>query len=271
MSEKTSENPMVRRTVLYNLPGGDAVQVRRDLGFTGASGEALFLDLYRPKDHRAGSALPCVLIVAGYPDAGFERMVGCRFKDMGPVQSWARLIAASGIAVITYTNREPVSDAHALLRHVEGQTADLDLDLTRLGLWASSGNVPLALSLLMEKALPQATCAAFCYGLTLDLEGRTAIADAARQFRFANPAAGKTVGDLPGQAPLFLARAGRDEVPGLNDSMDRFIAAALGGNLALTVTNHPEGPHAFDLLHDSAMTRHIVIQLLEFLKAQLLA
>jgi hypothetical protein len=45
-------------------------------------------------------------------------------------------------------------------------------------------------------------------------------------------------GTLP---PLFIARAGRDAVPLLNDALDRFVAAAVAANAPLTLVNHPTG------------------------------
>jgi acetyl esterase/lipase len=214
--------------------------------------------------------VPAVVIVAGYPDAGFEKMLGCKFKDMGSSTSWGRLIAASGMAAITYTNREPEADLHAVLAHVRSHSEELGIDASRMGVWASSGNVPLALSLLMM-GLEHVKCAALCYGMTLDLDGSRWVADAAKQFGFANPCAGKSVDDLPRDVPLFLARAGKDAIPHLNDAMDRFVAHALARNLAVTLVNHPEAPHAFDLVDDSEMTREIVRRILGFLRFALLS
>ncbi|HEY2736806.1 MAG TPA: hypothetical protein VGK45_00285, partial [Thermoanaerobaculia bacterium] len=140
---------------------------------------------------------------------------------------------------------------------------------TRTGAWASSGNVPLALSLLLrDAAAPPLRCAALSYGFMLDLDGMTGTAEASRQFGFANPCAGKTLDDLASHAadtPLFLARAGKDQFPHLNDSIDRFVAGALARNLPVTLVNHPEGPHAFDLFLDTEMSREIIRQVLAFL------
>ena len=52
--------------------------------------------------------------------------------------------------------------------------------------------------------------------------------------------------------------------------LDRFVTAALSRNLPLTLVNHADGPHAFDLLHDSARTREIVGQVIAFLRFHLL-
>jgi acetyl esterase/lipase len=70
---------------------------------------------------------------------------------------------------------------------------------------------------------------------------------------------------------MFIARAGRDEMPHLNDSIDRFVEKALEANLPITLVNHPEGPHAFDLFDDSEASRNVIEQLLGFLRLHLVA
>jgi hypothetical protein len=105
----------------------------------------------------------------------------------------------------------------------------------------------------------------------LDSDGRTGVADAAAQFGFVNPCAGRSVEDLPDDIPLFLARAGLDRMPHLNDTLDRFIAQGLARNLPMTVVNHATGPHAFDLFDDSDTSREVVRQILAFLRFNLLS
>ncbi len=258
-----------RKTVLCRLPGDEAVTVRRDVVYASPGGADLTMDLYLPPGGTGGTPPPAVVLVAGYPDPGYEKFLGCRFKEMGSSVSWGRLLAASGMAAVAYTNRDPAADARALLGFLRGHAAELGIDGERLGLWASSANVPLALSLLMEPAGDRLKCAALCYGYMLDLDGSTNVAAAARTFRFANPAEGRGVDDLPRETPLFIARAGRDETPGLNETLDRFVAAALARNLPVTLVNHPDAPHAFDLLHDSETTREVIRRILAFLKHHL--
>jgi acetyl esterase/lipase len=268
MSDERRAGDIARRVVLYSLDGADAATVRRDVEYATTDAGPLTMDVYRPPGSSEDERLPCVVIVAGYPDAGFERFVGCKFKDMGSSVSWCRLLAASGLVAIAYANREPVADLHALLDYIRQSSAALGVDASRIGVWASSGNVPLALSLLME-GHEYLRCAALCYGLTLDLDGDTSVADAAGTFGFVNPTGGKSVEDLPAHVPLLLARAGRDEFPRLNEAMDRFVAAALACNLPITLVNHPTAPHAFDLVDDGDETRRVVRQVLAFLRSRL--
>ena len=52
------------------------------------------IDIYTPPD--GTRARGAVILVAGYPDAGFERIVGRKFKEMESNVAWAKRIAASG-------------------------------------------------------------------------------------------------------------------------------------------------------------------------------
>jgi hypothetical protein len=270
MTDPVEPNPIAVRPVLYTLPGLDTVTVRRGLAYRPDDPERV-ADLYYPPGFDGKTRLPAVVIVAGYPDAGFATMVGRGFKDMGSTVSWSRLIAASGMAAVAYTNREPVEDLQSLFGYLRDDAASLHLDPGRLGVWSSSGNVPLALSLLMAGSRHRLGCAALCYGIMLDSDGDHFVKDAAQTWRFVNPCEGKSIDDLARDVPIFVARAGRDAFAGLNATLDRFVAGALQRNLPVSLANHPSGPHAFDIMDASVTTRAIVRQILTFLEAHLLA
>ena len=270
MSQEALLERIRNARVVYEPPGAEAAVVRRDAEFVGADGRVCLMDLYSPPDSASGTLRPAVIIVAGYPDPGVEKRLSSRAKDIGSSQSWGRLLAASGMVAIAYANREPVADLQALLHHITRQAGSLGLDASRLGLWASSGNGPVALSRLAPGPQPPVSCVALCCPMTLDLDGDTAVADGARAFGYANPLAGKSVDDLRRDVPLFIARAGRDETPGLNRALDRFVTHALTRNLPLTLENHPAGPHAFDLFDPSAASCEVVRRLLTFLRFHLI-
>ena len=187
---------------------------------------------------------------------------------MGQYISWARLLAASGIVAITYENTEPVADASRVIEFIRESAADLGIDAGRIGIWSCSGNVPNALSLLCDINL---TCAVLYYGYMLDLDGTNDVADAAANFGFSNPCAGPSPTDLPKDVPLFLVRAGRDETPNLNRTIDQFVNGAMAGNLPVTLINHAEAPHAFDVTDDSNNTRAVIEATLAFLLTHLSA
>ena len=268
MSDATPHD-ITRKRVRYDEPPADSVDVRRDLEFPDAGGKPLLMDLYVPRSANR-RPLPVVVIVHGYPDEGFARMLGVRFKEMGACESWGRLIAAAGMAAVTYTNRIPAPGLEALLTHLLGHGAESGLDADRMGVFATSGHVPLALAALMQHGSAVFKCAALLYGYTLDLDDATEVADASRTFKFANPAQGRSMSDLPRDVPLLLVRAGQDTTPGLNQSADRFLLRALADDLPVTALNVPDAPHAFDLELDTAAARHAVRQVLRFLEAHLI-
>jgi acetyl esterase/lipase len=223
------------------------------------------MDLYYPAESTGRAASPAVVFVTGFPDAGAERMLGCRFKDMGSFVSWAQLVAVSGLVAVTYENRQPVEDAAAVLQHVRAHAARLGIDGRRIGIWSCSGHGPTALSLLMQRAATAVTCAVLYYPYTLDRPGDRGVADAASRVHFANACAAASVDDLLA-VPLFIARAGQDQMPGLNIALDHFLGAALARNLPVTFVNHATAPHAFDLFDDGDVSREIVRQTVAFLR-----
>ena len=270
MSQETQQVDISKKVVVYQMPGIDAVTVRRNVEYRTTDAGVLTMDIYSPPDSKSGARIPAVVVVAGYPDPGFQRVVGCKFKEMGWSISCGELAAASGLVAITYTNREPEADLQALLQYIRQNAASLGIDEKRIGVWASSGNVPLALSVLMQEVPEHLKCAVLCYGYMLDLDGFTGVADAARMYGFVNPCAGKSVDNLPKDVPLFIVRAGRDQMPHLNETIDGFLSKALSSNLPVTFVNHREAPHAFDLFHDSETSREIIRQILAFLRFHLL-
>jgi len=264
------QNDIKKKRVVYQIPGAEGVTVRQDIEYKTTEAGPLTMDIYYPPDWMSGDRLPAVVIVSGYSDLGFQKMLGCKFKEMGSYISWAQLTAASGMVAITYSALEPAVDIHALLHYVRNHAESLGMDENRIGVWACSGNVPNALSLLMQDAQNPIKCAVLCYGVMLDLERSTSSADSAKRFGFVNPSAGKSVSDLRQDIPLFIVRAGQDEMPNLNETLDRFVAAALSRNLPITVANHANAPHAFDLMHDSDTSREIIKQILLFMRFHLL-
>ena len=75
--------------------------------------------------------------------------------------------------------------------------------------------------------------------------------------------------DLRHDVATLVVRAGRDQMPGLNDALDPFVAEALALNLPITVINHASGPHAFDLFEETSTAREVVKQMLAFLRVHL--
>jgi acetyl esterase/lipase len=271
MSQEIQRHEITKKSVVYQIPGMDAATIRRNVEYRGTDADALTMDIYYPPDSKGEARIPAVVFVNGYPDPGFQKILGCKMKEMESYISWGQLAAASQLVAITYTTgTEPATDIHALLGYVRQNATVLSIDENKIGLWAASGNVPTALSVLMQEDRDYLKCAVQCYGCMLDLDVATSMSDAARQWGFAYPCAGKSVSDLPRDIPLFIVRAGQDEMPHLNETMDRFLSEALAYNLPITFVNHPTAPHAFDVMDDSETSREIIRQILAFMRFNLL-
>ena len=107
--------------------------------------------------------------------------------------------------------------------------------------------------------------AALLYGYMLD------VPEAAQQFGVGVPARGRKIDDLPRTVPLLVVRAGQDQTPLLNVSLDSFVSAALARDLPLTVINQPGAPHSVDLFDDSDASRATIRKILAFLAERLTA
>ena len=214
------------------------------------------MDIYLPSSS-TGTKPPVVVIVSGYPDPqGGLRSVGWHV-------SWARLLAASGVAVVIYGNLHPAADVHHVLSHLREHASALGIDAQRIGLLAASGHGPVALSVLMRDA--RLACAALLNAYTMDLDGSTYVANVAREYGCVDACAGKSVADLPAGVPLIFVRSGRDQFPGINEALDRVVASGLARNLPISLVNHHTGVHAFDLMEESELVRSIIRQVLAFL------
>lgn len=255
MTQPTRHEVTLKKAVLH-IPDMEALETRTS-EFAAADGNPLPIRTYHPAV--ADGPLPAVVLVEGYSDPRFSPFLGCSFIDMEWTISVAQLIAASGMVAVTYANREPAGDLGALLEHLRSNGRVLGIDSSRVGLWATSGNGPVALS-----ASPSAVCMVLSNTYTCDLTGATHVADAARTFGFAVPPGC----ELP-RVPTLVIRSGKDEMPGLNESLDRFVAKATALNAPITVAHHPDAPHSFELFHDSEESRRILRQALMFLRSTL--
>lgn len=215
-----SRHEVATRRVLYEIPGMRSIQPRHE------TLNGLPLAVYES----TGGSAAVVILLEGYPDVGFQQHVGCRFMDMEWTISMAQLIAASGMTAITHANRDPKTDAIALIEHVKAAHG-------KAGIWATSGHAPVAL-----EAAQHATCGVF-----------------------SNPVTGDVCPDIP----IFVVRSGRDETAGLNTALDAFVARAIAANRPVTLVNYPDAPHAFELFLDTKETRRILRQGLDFLRVHL--
>ena len=262
----------VNRPVVYRMPEADTAKVRVNISYKkDPTADFLRMDLYTPAN--AKSVLPIVILIHG----GVESDDPLRPKDWGFYKSWGRLIAASGMAAVTFNHRvgfpdpnleQGSRDVEDLIGFVRTHSDEWGLDRNRICLAAYSAGGPM-LSMAMRDRPPYIRCLVGFYPF-LDIQESALHKKylTAQQLTEFSPIhyLAQDAATLP---PIFVARAGRDQIPDLEPGLDRFIAEAVRHNIALEFMNHPHGVHSFDSLSDDDRSREIVKAAIEFIKAHL--
>jgi acetyl esterase/lipase len=264
---------IVNMPVVYKVPGMERVKVRQDLNYKGSDANPLLkMDVYTPPGLAANERRPVVLFIHG--GTGAEN----RPKDLGIYVSWGRLVAASGMVGVTFTHRlgypkpllaEAASDVTDAINYVRANADSLNIDKDRICLVAYSAGGPM-LSLAMRDAPAYVRCLVAFYAFMdiqqSDLHRQHETPEMVKKFSPINYLA-TNAGKI---APLFIARAGRDQIPTMNDSIDRFIREAIDKNAAIDFANHPQGVHGFDNQNDDARSREIIRRVIDFMRTHLL-
>ena len=268
---RRSMREIVMMPVVYSIPGMDRVKVQKGLKYTSVNNPYLLMDVYTPPNLAKGERRPAVLFIHG--GAGAENTP----KDWGIYISWGKLIAASGMVGITFTHRlgypkpllaESAQDVTDAINYVRAHADALNVDKERICLAAYSAGGPM-LSLAMRDKPSFVRCLVAFYAF-MDIQQSELHRnnETPAMVRAFSPISylGEDAGKLP---PIFIARAGRDEVPTMNDSIDRFIREAISKNATIDVANHPQGVHGFDNQTDDERSREIIRRVIDFMKTHL--
>lgn len=259
-----------RRAVVMTRPGMEDAEIVRDLRYTDAPGEHLRMDIYRPPGLAAGERRPAVVFIhGGGPD-------GVPFTEMGLFRSMGRLVTTFGLTGVTFTARIGYPDTHlalagadvaAALAHVRAEAAGFGVDPERLALFAVSGGGPMLTPYLRDA--PAFVRALVAYYPILAIEGVAPYRNAESAETLAAWCPLRQVAEPGRKAPLYLARAGADAVPGLLVGLDRFVSVALAQDYPLTLANNPGAPHGFELAEATPRTLEILDETFAFLQRRL--
>jgi acetyl esterase/lipase len=251
-----------RRPIVLSVPGMDRVVVHSNLLYTQVDDPLVRMDVYVPPDLQAEERRPIVMLVHGGVPTSLP------VKDMGAYRSWGRLLAAQGMVAVTFTHRlrwpfsqlqESAADVRAAIDFARANASKFNANPDRMCIAAYSAGGPL-LTVALQDEGRYVRCQLGIYPL-VDAQGY-GIPDEAK---FAL----KTYVDKPSFPPLFLARAGRDAIPTLNARLDAFIGSAIAANAPVTIVNHPNGEHGFDVANDDQRSREIIRAAVEFMKTHL--
>jgi acetyl esterase/lipase len=268
--QKTFEE-IVNAPLVLTKAGTERVLVTTDLRYhPGVNDPNLLMDVYSPLV-KTGERRPVLMFIHG--GAGSES----RPKDWGIYKGWGRLAGASGLVGVTFTHRlgfpkpnlaESGADVAAAIDYVRANAAKLGADPNRICLAAYSAGGPL-LTLGYDEKRPYIRCLVAVYAFLdvqqSNLHRDNEPAERVKQYSMIEHLGEKRAREIP----MLVARAGLDEIPTMNDSIDRFIARAIRENANVTVMNHPAGVHGFDNQNDDDRSREIMEFLLAFSRRHL--
>jgi acetyl esterase/lipase len=262
---------LVMTPVVLTVPGMDKVTVKSNLKYTNANDLNLLMDVYSPPKLARQERRPAVVFIHG--GAGSQT----KPKDWGIYQSWGRLIAASGMIGVTFTHRlgypkpllaEASSDVSAAISYIRANADSLNIDRDRLCLAAYSAGGPM-LSIAMRDKPVYIRCLVSFYAFLDIRQSESHKANETPEMVKSFSPISYLNGDVSKLPPMFIARAGLDEVPTMNDSIDRFIREAISKNASIIVANHPRGVHGFDNQTNDDRSREIIRAAIDFVKLHL--
>ena len=258
----------VMMPLVLKVPGMDKVKVIRNLKYAKSDDANVLMDVYIPPDLAEGVKPPAVIFLHGGAKTDYTP------KDWAIYTNWGRLIAASGFVGVTFTHRleypnssleKAAADVRDAINYVRANAHKYHIDKDRICLSAYSAGGPL-LTLAMHGDTPFVCCLVGFYSFMDIQQSDYAKTEKPETVKAFSPIRYLDTAKIP---PMFLARAGHDEVPTMLDSIDRFVARALPANVALTLMNHPQGVHGFDNQNDDDRSREIIRASIEFMKAHL--
>ena len=282
-SPATGQTDTSANVLGYELPGMRNAIVRRDLTYRtvvdAGTSRGLTMDVYRPPGSPT-ERRPALIFVHG----GLVARQPSPLPPTWPTyRSWGRLAAAAGLVGVVFNHRmttdeniaEAAGDVTAAVEYARANAATLGIDTDRLCVAVYSAGGPLASEFMRERT-PGIRCLVLFYPY-LDLEHMRsqspfrpahAAAHVDSLVRRYSPAHLLTVApaSLP---PIFLAMAGADAIPRLNDSVERFMQAAVAHRVEIDFALHRTGAHGFDQRNHDARTREILERALAFVTRHL--
>jgi hypothetical protein len=242
----------------------------RNIVYRTIDNSTLTMDIYYPPNIADDTQLPVVVFVFGFPDSAAEKIAGVKLKDFQQYINWGNWTAQEGMIAVTYETQQPHVDLEVLVEHLRENAVSLNIDPERIGLWSCSGNVPTAMSYVKNEMKNYIKFSAYLYGpmFTPDQKYHNQINALAEKLGFFYSEL-KIVEQLPKDIPLFIVRAGKDEMEPINESIEHFITHSLANNVPLTLINYAEGAHAFDISDNSEEAQEVIKQILEFMKSKL--
>lgn len=267
---QTTNQQREKGAVVYDLPRMNDAVVKKDIPYQEIAGSTLNMDIYYPPDFDFQSKIPAIIFILGYPDVAGKKLLGSEFKNHVYFTSWCRIIAASGMAAIVYESMNPEKDIIAISHYLRTNKDKLNIDIESIGAWTVSAHTPTAISYILDGADNIFKCLVVYYGffLTNDFKYLPQIDTLSQNMGFSTPRLSEP-SNWKSDVPIMIVRAGKDNVPYINQTLASFYDKAISLDLSITLINYQNGVHGFDFALDNETTRQIIKTTLEFWKFNL--
>ena len=266
-AQTTQTKQRERGAVVYDLPRMDDVIIKKDIPYQDIAGSTLKMDIYYPPDFDFLRNIPAIIIVLGYPDIAGKKLIDSEFKNYIQFVSWCKIIAASGMAAIAYESTNPEQDIISLSNYLKTNEDKLKIDNSKIGAYTCSAHTPTTISTILNGSNNIFKCAVVYYGffLTNDFKYLPQIDTLSQNMGFKTPRLAEP-STWKKDVPIMVIRAGKDNVPYINQTLASFYEKALNQNLPITLINYSNGVHGFDAYNDNETSRQIIKNTIDFWK-----
>jgi len=268
--QNTESKSRVKGAVAFELPQMDNVIIKKDIPYKDVSGSSLKMDIYYPPKFDFQKKIPAIIIVLGYTDMAGKKLLGSQFKDYITFISWCKIISASGMAAIVYETVNPEKDILSLSNYLISNNDKLGIDTEKVGAFTLSAHTPTAINEVLSGVNNFFQCSVVYYGffLTKDFKYLPQIDSISKNMGFMTPRLPDPI-SWKKDVRVMIIRAGKDDVPYINQSLKNFYGKAINQNLPITLINYPNALHGFDFTNDNEITRQIIKNTIEFWKFNL--
>jgi hypothetical protein len=221
--------------VALKLLGMEDVIIKKDVPYLNNSISTKKMDIYYPPKFDFNRKIPAIIFISGIPDSSMVKLSGDQFRKYGQYTSWCKIVAASGMAAIVYETDDPKNDLISLTEYIQSDQMNLSINKNSIGAFVCSGNTPTGVSYILNSS-SIFSCAVLYYGffLTQDGENLSIIESLFKQKGFQKPPILPDPANWKKDVPLLIVRAGQDNTPYLNQSMQSFLNHAIKYNLPIT-------------------------------------
>jgi tetratricopeptide (TPR) repeat protein len=233
-------NPLTN-SLVYQVPEMEKVAIQKGILYkTVHPDTALKFDIYYPPEFDKKKNLPAVIFYNGV--GSLELPEWQIYKD------WARLMAANGMIAVTHQSRMGKSqvDLEDLWTHLR-QSTDLKIEKDNMGMWVCSANTRTGWPAANDPKNDFIKALSIYYGVLLPQDLIVKRKD----------------------LEILLVRAGLD-AHSINSGMEELMISALRSDAHVEFINYPEGQHAFDGVDNTARSKEIILQTVDFFKRNLL-